>query len=124
MQYAEAIRQSIAKQLPSNFKGFSCDFGAHGDDGTQTCQKSDTMQNKGFVQNHRVEILDLSSYIKAFIGIDIEKQVNNTYEFSFADWLSFPQQKLLGLTKGAVFYDGLGELTRVCQLFFHKFCEL
>ncbi|MEM5775305.1 MAG: DUF4037 domain-containing protein, partial [Anaerolineaceae bacterium] len=51
--------------------------------------------------NHRVEIHTLPSYCVELFGWD------PTEPLSAADWLTFPQQKLLAFTAGAVYHDDL-----------------
>jgi len=43
-----------------------------------------------------------------------------TIVVSIADWLATPQQKLLAVTSGKVFYDGLGTLTQVCVFLYNN----
>ena len=81
--------------------GYSTNFSApksgEGDDGTQILL--DISQGK---VNHRVEILTLDGFLKDYLSLGAEQAL------SAADWLSLPQQKLIGLTSGAVFRDEIG----------------
>jgi len=54
-----------------------------------------------------VNIYTVKSFFKARLGLDPHK------EFSALDWLIFPQQRLLELTSGEIYHDGLGELEKV-----------
>lgn len=60
--------------------------------------------------NYRVEITSIRKFIQEYLGFDIEQ------ELTPADWLTFPQQKLLGITAGRVFHDGV-ELNAVREYF-------
>ena len=60
--------------------------------------------------NHRVEITSIRKFILDYLGFDIEG------ELQVADWLTFPQQKLLGITTGEVFHDDI-ELKAVREYF-------
>ncbi|HEX2911585.1 MAG TPA: hypothetical protein VH186_12315 [Chloroflexia bacterium] len=51
--------------------------------------------------NHLVEIHTLKSYLNAVLNIDPDRPI------ATLDWLVFPQQRLLALKAGKVFYDGL-----------------
>jgi hypothetical protein len=51
-------------------------------------------------------------YFKDYLGISYEEATHMTR----ANWLSMPQQKLLAITSGKVFYDGLGTIVRYCVL--------
>ena len=98
---ARQLRDALAAELPYQFMGYSTNFSAPkvgaGDAGTQILQAI----SEGPV-NHRVEILGLDDYLQAYLGIALDQ------ELRAADWLSIPQQKLLGFTSGAVFHDELG----------------
>lgn len=100
-KFASQLHERLALHLPYRFLGHPTNFSApktgQGDDGTQVLHA--TSQGK---INHRVEILTLDGYLRAYLGIPAER------EPSAADWLSLPQQKLLGFTAGAVFHDGIG----------------
>ncbi len=98
---ASQLHARLADNLPYSFMGYPTNFSApktgQGDDGTQILQAI----SQGKI-NHRAEILTLDGYMKATLGIPADT------EPSAADWLSLPQQKLLGFTAGAVFHDGIG----------------
>jgi hypothetical protein len=57
--------------------------------------------------NHMVNIYTVRLFFKARLGVDPYR------EFSALDWLVFPQQRLLELTSGEIYYDGPGELEKV-----------
>ena len=98
---ARRLHEALAAELPYQFMGYSTNFSApkvgEGDAGTQILQDI----SAGPV-NHRVEILKLDDYLRAYLGIALDQ------ELRAADWLSIPQQKLLGFTSGAVFHDEIG----------------
>jgi hypothetical protein len=54
-----------------------------------------------------INIYTVRSFFKARLGIDPQQQITP------ADWLTLPQQRLLELTSGEVYHDGLGELEKV-----------
>ena len=54
--------------------------------------------------NHLVEITTLPAFVKKQIGIDYPK------ELAVIDWLTIPEQRLLTLTAGPVYHDGLDVL--------------
>ena len=98
---SERLNQVFARELPYRFMGYSTNFSAPkteaDDKGTQLLQ--DIISGE---VNHRIEILTLDGFMRAYLGIAADRQL------TAADWLSLPQQKLLGFTSGAVFHDGLG----------------
>jgi Domain of unknown function (DUF4037) len=59
---------------------------------------------------HQVEVASLDTWLVARLGVDPRRGM------STSDWLATPQQLLLEVTSGEVFYDGLGELERVREL--------
>ncbi len=58
----------------------------------------------GVAIEHRVRVNDLRSWFVAHLGHDPRVGMDAL------DWLVMPQQLLLGVVRGAVFHDGLGEL--------------
>jgi hypothetical protein len=56
---------------------------------------------------HHVYVATLGDWLTSRLGVDARSAL------STADWLTMPQQKLLEVTRGAVFHDDDGELTRV-----------
>ena len=56
---------------------------------------------------HHVAVVTLADWLEEVLGFDA------TQGISAQQWLSTPQQLLLGVTAGAVFHDDLGELTAV-----------
>lgn len=101
-----AIHALLAQHLPPRFLGYSTHFTPPDpeDHGTQLLQ----IPLPGEPINHRVVIHTLSSYCLELFGWDPAAPLTP------ADWLTFPQQKLLAFTAGAVYHDdlGLGELRR------------
>jgi hypothetical protein len=56
---------------------------------------------------HHVEVATLAGWLVDQIGYDA------TQEMTTVDWLLAPQQRLLGVVRGAVYHDGLGALAGV-----------
>ena len=98
---AGRLHDALAAELPYRFMGYSTNYSApktgDGDHGTQILQDISAGQ-----VNHRVEILTLDGYLRAYLGIAADQAPSAT------DWLSLPQQKLLSFTSGEVFHDELG----------------
>jgi len=57
--------------------------------------------------DHRVTVTTLSGWLIEHLGVDA------TLGMGLIDWLVTPEQRLLGVTSGAVYADQTGELTRV-----------
>ncbi len=97
--HAQALSQTLSAKLPRRFQGFPTSYTASNpaENGVQLLDYSD----EGPI-NHRVEITSCRKFIRDYLGFDL----NN--EISSADWLSFPDQKLLSITAGRVFHDEIG----------------
>ena len=97
---AGPIDALLAHSLPYRFLGYSTNFSApktaDGDHGVQLLEDIDA----GPI-NHRVELLTLDSFMRAYLGIAADQALRAQ------DWLSLPQHKLLSLTSGALFRDDL-----------------
>lgn len=97
--YREAIDQALRHKLPPRFHGYSTNFSLPDplDNNTQLLCDVD-----GGPINHRVEIHTIRGFFLDYLDFDIEQSIEA------ADWLTFPEQKLLSITAGAVFHDGIG----------------
>ena len=58
-----------------------------------------------------INVYTVRSFFKARLGFDPARKI------ATADWLTFPQQRLLELTSGEVYEDGLGELEKMRKKF-------
>ncbi len=85
-----ALKETLAEGLPMEFLNYPI------------IPKNKTKPNVG------VEVLTLGGFVQDYLGFDLHQPIEP------ADWVTFPEQKLLGLTSGAVFWDeiGLEELRR------------
>ena len=98
----ERIDEALANNLPYEFLGYSTNFGKPEPNGIRHQERIST----GRV-NHMINIYSPRGFFKARLGHDVVEKI------SIIDWLTFPQQRLLELTSGEVFHDGIGELTRI-----------
>lgn len=90
------ISDMFSKELPYTFKGYSTHFGAPDEKGVKVSKKI----NRGKIR-HRIEIFTIKSFFKDYLNFDIKHNI------SAYDWLIFPEQKLLTITAGKIFYDDL-----------------
>ena len=58
---------------------------------------------------HNIEVETIGRYFKRYLGCDPRA------ELTAVDWLTFSEHKLLAVTSGRVFHDGLGELEPLRQ---------
>ena len=97
-QFQVQVNERLRYRLPPQFLGYPTHFGEPDHEGTRLLEETD-----GPV-NHRVEIWTISGFFQEYMAYDPAQ------EPTVFDWLSWPQQHLLGVTAGAVYEDGLGEL--------------
>ena len=105
-KYQPLLRETFSDHLPLEFRGHSTNF----DVSAQGDQLVMRRIEAGPV-NHKIDIETIQGRFKADLGC------NPFEEIEVADWLTFSEQKLLALTSGKVFYDGLGELEPVRRKF-------
>jgi len=102
-KYAEKIKQVLGNKLIHEICGISTNFGKPDAIGVQHLEKIE----KGPI-NHHVYINTLQHYL----GNDY-----SVFDLRLTDWLTIPEQKLLEVTSGKVFHDGLGELNKIREKF-------
>ena len=94
----EELRRTLSEHLPGEFLGFPTHYTDKRTDFTQSMTPF-----KGGKVNHLIEILDLDHYFADILH-------SAPVQMSVFDWLRIPEQKLLELTSGEVFFDGLQRL--------------
>ena len=97
--YGAKIDDILSRKLPYTFKKFSTNFST----GNIQCQE---YISSGLV-NHKVWIQTTTSFLKLSLNL------NPYSEIKASDWLTFPEQKLLEITSGKVYHDGLEELNSI-----------
>ncbi len=98
----ERITEVLSRKLPYEFMGYSTHFGEPDEEGVRLLVE----KTSGPV-DHKVEVHTVRRFFESQIGL-------NPYEgLELTDWLIIPEQKLLELTAGRVYHDGLGELEEV-----------
>ena len=97
---APEIATYLRKNLPTDFCGYSTNFTLKRDDQTQSmCEAI------GGEVNHLIEIHGVDRYFCSVLGKGADG-------LTHIDWLGIPEQKLLELTSGRIFHDGLEKLER------------
>jgi hypothetical protein len=102
LRYSSDIKAVLSRELPYEFMGYPTNFEAPDDDGVRHTKKID----KGSI-DHGVEILTVTSFVKHLLDFDPYADIK------VKDWLTFPQQELLCITGGEVFFDDTGELNSI-----------
>ncbi len=105
-QYKNDIHQTLSHNLPHRFRGYSTNFGEPDEVGVRHLSETDS----GPV-NHMVHIETIENFFKWYLGC------NPYASITAADWLSFSEHKLLAVTSGKVFHDGLDELEAIRRKF-------
>ena len=89
---AERIDAELRQSLPRTFLGFPVDY-------------EDPDLPEPSPDGHHIVITTTGSWLRRFLGCDPRDGVDTL------TWLTFPEQRLVELTAGAVFRDPRGELT-------------
>jgi hypothetical protein len=94
----DGINQTLRQELPGEIHGYPTNFGHHEDGSTVM-----TATDSGPV-NHGVVFLTVQCFFNSALNFD------PTGNIRVIDWVSVPEYRLLMLTSGHVFHDGLGQL--------------
>jgi hypothetical protein len=103
-KYEQEITDVMGMQLPFEFHGYPTNFTKG--KGVQLLE-----QTVDRPINHHVYVHTIDQFFAERLGVD------PNVELTPKDWLSFSQQRLLELTAGEVYYDGLGTLESMRQKF-------
>ncbi len=96
--YHAEIDQALRQELPGEIHGYPTDFARH-QDGTAVMVAA-----SGSPTHHGVMFLTVSCFFTHILNFDPAGDIRA------ADWVSVPENRLLMLTSGRVFHDGLGQL--------------
>jgi len=102
-KYRHKINEAFNKQLPPTFRGHPTDFTIR--------INEDQLASAETKSTHNIDIETIKGLFIRYLGCDPYS------ELKAADWLTFSEHKLLTLTSGKVFYDGLSELEPIRQNF-------
>jgi hypothetical protein len=97
-KYRESIIDMLNKQLPAEFRGVPTVF-------------SIVINDVVAPPRHNIDVGTISDYFVDYLGCDPYDEIGPI------DWLTFSEHKLLTVTSGRVFYDGLEQLEPVRQKF-------
>lgn len=107
------ISKTLSQQLPCKFMGYSANFSKPQANGVRHPENI----SSGRV-NHMVEIFTVRQFFKMRLKFDLRKKITPS------DWLHFPEHRLLEITSGEVFHDGLGELSSARKKFSYYPAEI
>lgn len=97
----QEIHARLQELLPSSFLGYSTHFGEPDEEGTRLLADTD-----GLI-NHRVELWTVADFFADYMACD------PFAEATIFDWLTWPQQLLLGVTAGEIYVDDQGQLAAI-----------
>ena len=103
-KHGATIHELFRHRFPPIFRDYPVHFGPADEEGTRLLEE----KTAGPI-DHRLEVTTIGRFMADHLPFD------PLAELTAADWLVTPQQKLLAVTKGQVYADGLGELTAVRQ---------
>jgi hypothetical protein len=103
----DAIDKMFREKLPYEFMGFPTNY----TEPAETYLVQQMKPIKSGPVNHMIHFFTIKSFFKHYLGFDPYRRI------AVKDWLAFPQQALLEVTSGEVFYDGLEELESIRQKF-------
>jgi hypothetical protein len=98
-QFQKPVGRALAEHLPREFRGYPTNFGQPDEIGVRLAAQSDTG-----VVSHAIDCETVRSFFGWYLGCDPHAETTTV------DWLTFSEHKLLGVTSGKVFHDGLREL--------------
>jgi hypothetical protein len=100
----EALDQTFQQHLPATFRGYSTNFSAPDAAGGGVRRMEPAAPDDSPLIHHHIAIMTVDEFLRWELGVDAVDHL------SAGDWLTFPEQKLLEVTAGAVYHDGLGRL--------------
>ncbi|MCC2631851.1 MAG: hypothetical protein K0S20_550 [Patescibacteria group bacterium] len=95
----KAITRMFRKELPLDFMGFPTNF-TKPDENSYIVQAMKKIEN-GPV-NHMVELFTVKSFFAHYLSYNPSKRL------TYKDWLLFPQQALIEVSWGELYYDKIG----------------
>ncbi len=99
--YHAAIDAALRHDLPTTFRGYSTSFSTPKPDGGWVRSMLDGVAGE---IDHHIQIATVNGFIQRELGIKRRAPITP------CDWLTFPEQKLLEVTSGEVYFDGLDQL--------------
>jgi hypothetical protein len=97
--HAAALHVRLAQLLPDEFEGYSTSFTAADPETTGVQGTARPAQRR---VNHHVPCYTFHGFVAEYLNFDLDQPIEP------ADWLTFSEQRLLTLTTGPVFHDGIG----------------
>ena len=106
-EFADSIEEVLRHELPPTFLGYSTNFSVPDATGGGIRRMEPVAPGDAPSIEHHIQIWSVEEFLRWELGIDTVDYLGG------GDWLKFPELKLLEVTAGAVYYDGLGKLAAV-----------
>ena len=103
-RYRSLIAEVLSEHLPPEFRGYPTTYKIVVNEDQRADRKAESVK-------HNIDIETIKGFFGRYLGC------NPHGEIKAADWLTFPEHKLLAVTGGKVFDDGLGELEPIRRRF-------
>ncbi|MCM1991754.1 DUF4037 domain-containing protein [Oceanirhabdus seepicola] len=110
-KYAGEIDMMLKSELPLEYLGYKTRFVFNEE--FEVLITTDDKHNS----IHHVAITTVERYLRIQYGIVNKDNKKNEYYLNNIEWLCIPEQKLLELTRGKIFEDSIGEITKVRKTF-------
>lgn len=102
--YAKDLDKMLSEKLPIKFKGYSTRYSVDTD--FHVLVPSEIAEGS----IHHVALTTVSRYLKIQYELENESP-------TYIEWLCLPEQKLLELTRGKIFYDPVGDISCIREKF-------
>lgn len=101
-KFRQPVNDVLDEHLPSEFRGHPTAF---------EIVVNEDQRGAAVSHKHNIDVETTKGFFSRYLGCD------PFGEITAVDWLAFHEHKLLAVTSGKVFYDGLGELEPIRQKF-------
>ena len=99
---SQLINNVFDEQLPAEFHGHATAF---------EIVVTEDQRGKAVSPKHNLDVETIEGFFARYLGCNPDEEI------TVADWLTFPEHKLLTITDGRVFHDGLGDLESIRRKF-------
>jgi hypothetical protein len=101
-KYRKLVNDALNEQVPTEFRGYPTAF---------TMVVNEDQRGEAGSLKHNIDVETIGDFFSRYLGCDPYRDTEA------ADWLTFAEHKLLAITSGNVFYDGLDELEPIRRKF-------
>ncbi len=103
-RHRTSLASALSEHLPPAFRGYPSAYPLVVNDDQRPSTDAASPR-------HNIAIETVNEFFERYLGYD------PSHDVTAADWLTFPEHKLLAVTSGKVFHDGLGALAPIRRKF-------